>query len=360
MKLYLIIVFLICDIISIEENDIIKIPNKEGIHKNIKTKNGPINFGFYYRDDFCSILYIKYIIEGIKNLNVLKLQGKPLISKFNIYENENLEMIYYNEERDKFSPLICEIFYKTKYIDKMIYSIGKDEDNESYKFFGGTPLNLIQNLNKFNFHKNTDKIQEIKIQFYNGTNYVIDKFDNELIEFREDEYSLLCLPENILNKFRNLFLKDFEETIYNYKIFNSLTTYKINKHLKYLFPNISFTIGNKIFNLNKENAFSTKYDLDDDYFFIIRTPCDKLIFGLKFLELFNFREFNLETGEISLYLDKYSNVMLEKEENKKTILNSSICFIIIFISIFFVSLILTKAKNYYKNKKIEYYNYYYN
>ena len=358
MKLYLII-FLIYDIISIEENNIIRIPNKEGIFKNINTKNGLINFGFYYSDDFCSILYIKYIIEGIKNLNLIKESEKALASKFNIYDNENLEMIYYNEERDKFSPLICEIFYKTKYIDNMIYSIGNNEDNESYKFFGGTPINLIENLNKFSFHKNKDKISEINIGFNNGTNYLINNFDNDLVEFREDEYSLLCLPENILNKFKNLFLKNFEETIYNYKIFYRLASYKINKKQKDLFPNISFTIGNKIFNLNPENAFSTKYNLDDDFFFIIRTPCDKIIFGLKFLELFNFREFNLETGEINLYLDKNKNFFIEKEENKK-IFNSSICFIIIIISIFLLSLILTKAKNYYKNKKIEYYNYYYN
>lgn len=358
MKLYLII-FLICNIISIEENNIIRIPNKEGIFKNINTKNGPINFGFYYGDDFCSILYIKYIIEGLKNLNLLKTSGKTLMSKFNINDNGNLEMIYYNEERDKFSPLICEIFYITKYIDKMFYSIGNNEDNESYKFFGGTPINLVENLNKFSFHKNTDKISEIKIEFNNGTDYLINNFDNELVEFREDEYSLLCLPENILNQFKNLFLNNFEETIYNYKIFYRLTTYKINEKQKELFPKISFRIGNKIFNLNRKNAFSTKYNLEDDNYFIIRTPCDKIIFGLKFLELFNFREFNLETGEINLYLDKSKNFLVEKEENNKTIYKSSICFIIIIISIFFVSLILTKAKNYYKNKKIEYYNYYY-
>ena len=346
MKLYLIIC-LIYNIISIEENNIIRIPNKEGIFKNIKTKYEPINFGFYFGDDFCSILYIKYKIEGLKNLNLINLSGKSLISKINIYDNNALEMIYYNEERDKFSPLICEIFYITKYIDKMIYSIGNNENNESYKFFGGTPINLVENLNKFSFHKNKDKIYEIKIEFNNGTNYLINNFDNELIEFREDEYSLLCLPENILNKFKNLFLNDFEETIYNYKIFYRLETYKINKKQKYLFPNISFIIGDKIFNLNRENAFSTKYNLEDDFFFIIRTPCDKIIFGLKFLELFNFREFNLETGEINLYLEKNKNFLIEKKENKKIIYKSSFCFIIIIISIFFASLILTKAKNYY-------------
>ena len=366
MNLFLIIIIIIIYIIkSHDENSIIRIPNKEGIFKNITTKNGFINYKFYCRndDEICSMLYITYIIEGIKNINLIKLKDKPLISKFNIQgkNNDTLQLIFFNEERDIYNPLFCEIFYKTKYINKMTYSIGKNEDNQPYKFFGGTPKNLIKNLNKFTFYTNSSKIINIKIEFNvknsNETKYIINNFDNDFVEFREDEYSLICLPENILYQFKNLFLYNFEECIYNYKIFNSLGTYKIKRKDKNIFPNISFNIDSKIFNLNKENAFWYNYEDESLYFFINKSPCDNIVFGLKFLELFNFREFNLENGEINLYLDKKKNYMVEKGD-RKIILNSCI-FIIIILSFLLFSFTLTKGKNYYKNKKLEYYNYYY-
>ena len=308
------------------------------------------------------MLYIIYIIEGIQNLDLIKFSNKNLNARINIYgkNNDTLEITFLNEERDIYNYLICEIFYKTNYIDKMVYSIGKNEINEPYKFFGGTPLNITKNLNKFTFNNNQNKISEIKIDFNNGTNYIINSFNNELVEFKEEEYYLICLPENILYQFKNLFLKDLEECKYNYKLFNSLSTYRVMEKQKDFFPNISFKTENNIFYLNKENAFWPRYTHENYYLFINRYPCNNFVFGLKFLELFDIREFNLENGDLNLYLDKNKNYMIANEiKNKKLLLNYSIYIIIIIFFSFFFSIILTKIKNNYKNKKIEYYNCYF-
>ena len=365
MKIIFIIILLLnylhCSV-SFEENSIIRIPNKEGSFKNISTKNGFINYLFYHRnsEDICNMIYITYTLGRIKNLNLFKLPQKTINNEFNKYGNNNdsLEIIYYNEETDTHNPLLCEIFYKTKYIDKMIYSFGRNEYREPYKFFGGTPQNVTKNLNKFTL--NTKEISEIKIEFVNGTNYIINGFNNNQVEFKEDESSMLCLPENILNKFQKLFLNQFKESIYNFKLFEGSGVYKLKKGQKALFPNINFKIGNKILILNQENSLWPNYINDDIYLFINNRPCNNFIFGLKFLSLFDVSEFNLDSGEINLYLNKNKNFIVEeKEKYKNENLKSHIHIIIIIFSIFIFSVILTYSKTYYKNKKIEYYNYYY-
>ena len=362
--IFLIIVLLIllnCSF-SLEENSIIRIPNKEGNFKNISTKNGFINYLFYHRnsEDICNMIFITYVLGGIKNLNLFELPQKTNNNEFNIYgnNNDNLEIVFYNEETDTHNPLLCQIFYKTKYIDKMIYSIGKNEYREPYKFFGGTPQNITKNLNKFTL--NTKEITEIKIEFANGTNYIIDEFDNKLVEFKEGESSMLCLPEDILIQFQKLFLNQFKECTYNFKLFEGSGVYKLNEGQKKLFPNINFKIGNKILILNQENAFWPKYITEDIYLFINSRPCNNFVFGLKFLQLFDVSEFNLDSGEINLYLNKNKNYIVDEKENyKNENLKSNIHIIFIIFSIFIFSITLTYSKKYVKNKKIEYYNYYY-
>ena len=75
--------------------------------------------------------------------------------------------------------------------------------------------------------------------------------------------------------------------------------------------------------------------------------------------MFDISEFNLENGDINLYLDKNKNFMINEINNKKLLLNYSIYIIIIILSSFFFSIIVNNIKKYYKNKRIEYYNCYF-
>ncbi len=43
---------------------------------------------------------------------------------------------------------------------------------------------------------------------------------------------------------------------------------------------------------------------------------------MDFLDLFDFKEFNLETKEVYLYLDKNKNYLIEEKEDKKDFLKS--------------------------------------
>ena len=68
--------------------------------------------------------------------------------KYGLYgeKNNSIWKSFQKREKDIFNPLLCEIFYKTKYIDKMIYSIGHYDNNEPFKFFGGTPVKIMKKL----------------------------------------------------------------------------------------------------------------------------------------------------------------------------------------------------------------------
>ena len=87
----------------------------------------------------------------------------------------------------------------------------------------------------------------------------------------------------------------------------------------------------------------------------------KIIFGNKFLKLFNFYEEDLELGEYNLYLNKNSEDIIEEEGRKNIIINSdSKIQINIIIFIFIVCTItLVLFRQYHRNKSIESYNYYF-
>ena len=53
------------------------------------------------------------------------------------------------------------------------YSIGHYDNNEPFKFFGGTQVKIIKNLNKFTFNNKIDFISKIVIKFDNGKNFTI-------------------------------------------------------------------------------------------------------------------------------------------------------------------------------------------
>ena len=98
--------------------------------------------------------------------------------------------------------------------------------------------------------------------------------------------------------------------------------------------------------MNKNNIFNKSVDIEEKYLYINGILCDNIIFGLKFLELFDINEYNLETGEINLYLNKSSNNLFE------IIINTNNLEIkIIIFSFIIISIITSLAKIYHKNNK---------
>ena len=98
---------------------------------------------------------------------------------YEIYDKENLGMKFLFSESDSFNDVLCEIFYNTSYIDKLIYSFGKNEKNELTKFYGGIPQKLTKNLNKFSFKRKTERLSEIKLELNNGINLDIIDIDED-------------------------------------------------------------------------------------------------------------------------------------------------------------------------------------
>ena len=343
-----------------EDNSIIRIPNKNGSFPNIITKHGLIEYQFsngnlvlrtenLYED---VTPYIFYKLIGIKNLDLLTLPKNTDLKKFT-KNKDKLDILYEFQQRDRHNPFLCEIFYNTTYINKKIYSIGKDENGDPFKFFGGTPKSVIKNLYKIPINNKTNQITEIKIEFNNETNYIINLAQNITLDIKEDFYSGICLPENILSEFKNLFLNQYKDFKYDYDIFRTYYIYKLTEEQKNNFPNIKIKIGNKKFIFNKDNIinFLDNNLEDNNYLFINKVSCDNFTFGSKFLELFEIAEFNLESGVKNLYLNKTSN-LIEKIDNK---------IIFVILSIFFALFILVLSANiYYINNNKEYYYHYKN
>ena len=160
----------------------------------------------------------------------------------------------------------------------------------------------------------TNKIDQIKIEFNNENNYLINVNEEEsLIEFDENYNYMICLPFNVFYIFENVIFKNYQIKMVML-IFFKLNIYQLNDEQNNLFPNISFKIGNKILKITKDFLYMTinkKYHLFNEY------NCNNFIFGNEFFNLFDFKEFNLETGEINLYFDKNINLIInDYKENK--------------------------------------------
>ena len=127
-----------------EDNSFIRIPNKNGSFPNIITKNGYINYEFsngnfvLKTDNLYEEVtpYIFYKFIGMKNLDLLTLPKNSDLNKFT-KTKDKLDFLYEFQQKDRHNPFLCEIFYNTTYIDKKVYSLGKDENASPYKFFGG-------------------------------------------------------------------------------------------------------------------------------------------------------------------------------------------------------------------------------
>lgn len=137
---------------------------------------------------------------------------------YKIFNKDYLEMTFYWSGIDEFNDVLCKIFYNTSYIDKLIYSFGKNDKNELNKFFGGISENLTNNLNKFTFNKEDGKLSEIKFELNNGTNLAININKDLIFEISKDRNTFIRLPEDIFNIFENLFFKDAKELFYYEKM----------------------------------------------------------------------------------------------------------------------------------------------
>ena len=366
MKIEILITITILLFTSEDENSIIKIPNvKQKIIKNIKTKNGLIEYGFetIIEDTGLCVpsIFSQCHLSKMKNLNLFELPKKTAFKEY-IIEGKKKDILNIKLEKninDECNPLICEVFYKTKYIDKLVYSIAKNEYNESYKYFGGTPKNLLKNLNKFSLNNKTEKISEINIKLNNGKNKNIKlNLEESSFEINEGKDEIICFPEKILKEIQKLVFNKYNRAIFYYDLYFGTYIYSLLHEQINTFPEISFKIGNKIFTLNKDNAFLKGKNETHYFLFINNYSCNKFIFGLEFLELFDIREFNLENQEIYLYLDKNKNYLIEEKENKKNILNSKLN-IYIFFSFIIGVIIFSLKKIYHKKKRIEFYNHYF-
>ena len=175
-----------------------KFPFQHIDSNNIPTKYGLINYKIETYMSYISFYNeISYNFENIKNLNLCKFPGL-LNQKFEISgKNDTIKFIIFNEVRDSFrnNYFLCRLFYDTSYIDKIILTIGSNNtDNKIYKYYGGTPFEIINNLNKYEFiinHKD-NKISEIYIDFNNGINKKI---------FIDEKKIIFLILRKILKKY---------------------------------------------------------------------------------------------------------------------------------------------------------------
>ena len=369
------------------EDNIIGIPlNKD--HEEIKTKNGTLEYHLSIREDdaigfnaYCGYYDIEYKIEKMKNLKMLSF-GLYRRIYHHMGENKDKVVLTYSSDfvfdLDEFNEDLCQLFYETKYIDKQIFSIGKNMKNEFFKYFGGTPKYLIENLNKFTFTKN-DTLTEIEIIFNEKNKYKLNLNSsiNHKIEFKDDSH-LICLSQDIFSEFKKLLLDQYKETKYRYTEeteyqiieirIKPYELYDLTPEQKSLFPQIKFKIGNIIISLNKKDLIyedstirirgETREENIHNYLFIKNTPCDNNILGLKVLEKFEVREHNLETNELNLYLEKNNNFIVKDNMQKLDLNSYSYSFITFIILLFmvFVTIIMLFVQHP-KNKNIVYFNY---
>ena len=279
---------------------------------------------------------ISYKFENIKNLNLYKFPGL-LNQQFEISgKNDTIKFIIFNETRDSFrnNYFLCRLFYDTSYIDKIILTIGTNNtDNKIYKYYGGTPSEIINNLNKYEFiinHKD-NKISEIYIDFNNGINkkIFIDENKNNFFDFEED-FEKICLPDYILKQLSNILIENK------------------NVNLKENSIKIKFKFGNKLIIVNDSLSISN-------------IPCQKFIFGKEFLNNIDVGEYNYESlSEIkyTFYLKKNENFIIYERPNFA--LNSFFdLYLIIFLSFFLFSVGFIFIKIIHKNKVINDYSYYF-
>ena len=346
-----------------EQNTIIRIPITKGKFDDLPLFNILKNKDCYrlitwrwnlpYTGYYILNNIVQYRIDknGMYDNDIINVEKNNSDLLSILYENNYL----YNAE-------LCEILYKIKYINKKMYSFVYYE-NQIYKYFGGLPNNLTNNLIKYKFNNKNEYVTKIEVKFDNGEIIKLGLENNQKFSFDDAYANMITLPQYIFIQLKLQLFSDYKKVRVNGNLSNHYIPYyqtaKYELKIEQIkaFPNISIQIGNKIINLNKNIIFN---NLKNNSLFIHRDKYGKIIyFGQRFLELFNITEYDLETRDCNLYLDKNNNYFIEEIENIKDIKKSDFkVFIIIFFIVIF-AVAVTIFKNYHKNKKIKYYNYYY-
>ena len=347
---------------SYNDDGIIRIPLITHSEVCFSSKYGPIVYSINYYDSVDigapRTYFVDYKFDNIKNLELLHSNLSKIIQIETKKEraSSTLDPI---KKRGEHNNIICELFYQIKYIDKKIFSIGKNLENEPFQYFGGTPKEIIKHTNKFTFPLNNNTVSKIEIIFKDKNKDVlrINPTKNNKVEFIENPY-LICLTPEILEEFKKLFLNQYEQYEFTeYDSDNCPHTYNIYKmKLKQMktVPEMEFKIGNITISLNKEK-------LVRNLLYIKNTPCGNFIFGSIFLEKFQIREYDLENNEFNLYLDKNKNFLtIENETNSQLNSNNSnsYTFLTLIIFLFIISATILIYFIYYpKFKNFEYLNY---
>ena len=167
---------------------------------------------------------------------------------------------------------------------------------------------------------------------------------------------MICLPFNAFYIFENLIFKNYQHNKNDELDFFKLDIYQLNEEQNNLFPNISFKIENKILKITKSFFFMT---IIKKYHLFNKHNCNNFIFGNEFFNLFDFKEINLETGEINLYYGKNSNLIITNYKENKISITISQFNIMILFSFIITFVIIFIFKKYHKNKKIEYFKDYF-
>ena len=215
----------------------------------------------------------------------------------------------------------------------------------------------------------------MEVKFDNGTRYETNTESTQISFSSKERYKyIICFTQPIFDLLKKSILKtfddehfnrtyahDFDEVKRHYKPLpdDKLNTYNFTKEIKNLFPNFTITIGNKILNLNKYNIFKDHDDIYTDLL-IGSSPCDTIRFGKYFFELFDYSEYDEDTENVKMYLEKNNSVFKEIEENidnMKYIKTSKLDILILFSIIFMVTIFDVISIN--KNKEIKYFNNYY-
>lgn len=278
-QLHLLLIIILIILTHCYNNKIISFPDNVNEYK-IKTKYGFIHLKMEQNSDHN--LNSLYLI-GVKNLNKYTPPETKEISLF-IY-NDVIKFTIFDNNMNKLNPVLCDLFYQTNYISQKIYSVENDARNNPYKYFGGTPSEVIENLNKFEFKKN-----EIPILYLLRDNGA---------EKEENYETIIFNPQNELE-----FNEGFEKNCAKSIIEEWGSLFWAFDVIKYKFEesNIVITFRNEKYNLS-DGSFN---DIFYDY------PCDNLVLGSKFLSLINVREFNLETGDVTLFTSVDNKIISNK------------------------------------------------
>ena len=351
-------------------NRIIKIEmNKTFEEQIISTINGDIIYKSHTRENDNILPYYMYCtIYTLKNMKNLKLIINNPETLHLPISGENKDIVKFSYESDFPEEVaggnkkLCELLHVTKYINKKIFAI-----KYPLKYFGGIPNEIMHNLNKYTFYNN-DTVSEVNILFNDNQNDNININLNESnkIEFN-DESHLICLPHNVFSKFNNSLFNQYKKKDYALKrYYPSFPAFDLTYEQRKKFPQINFKIRNLNITLNKKDLIyedsviyiqgDTREEYIHNYLFIKNTPCDNFIFGLKLLEKFDIREYDLENKEFNLYLNKDNDFIKSEDNNIKIKLNnfsnSMITLLILLFFIFGTMFLFYKQKN----KNFEYNN----